>query len=180
MLYTPDERDRVHEETDIPSPVPGAPLPSILATEERLLLSYYSEIRPFSMSSNRPVLVNEGFKGTVVIVDFLSPAAFFSVALSNETLEAHPLAYRGLLSNRVFRVENSSLIRRLITAQYVHPRPFPGAYESSRHYIFTFHDSVFEAVADGVSVRTFPGSIRDAQNEMLELIRAKYEPARSG
>jgi hypothetical protein len=118
-------------------------------------------------------VVNEGFKGTVVIVDFRSPAAFFSVPLGNETLEAHPLAYRGLLSYRVFRVENSSLIRRLVSAQYVHSRPFPGAFADSKHYIFTFHDSVFEAVADGVSVRTFPGSIRDAQEEMLELIRAK-------
>jgi len=180
MLYTPDERDQIHEERDVPFPVPGAPLPSILATEERLLLSYYSEIRSSGTHSKKPVLVNDGFTGTVVIVDFRSPAAFFSVPLSNETLEAHPLAYRGLLSYRVFRVESSSLIRRLIAAQYVHPRPFPGAYESAKHYIFTFHDSVFEAVANGVSVRTFPGSIRDAQNEMLELLRAKYEPASRG
>lgn len=173
MLYTPDERDYVHEETDIPAPVPGAPLPSILATDETLLVSYYSEIRLSGASSQKPILVNAGFKGTVVIADFRSPVAFFSVPLSNETLEAHPLAYRGLLSYRVFRVENSSLIRRLIAAQYVHPRPFPGAFKDSKHYIFTFHDSVFETVADTVSVRTFPGSIRDAQEEMLELIRAK-------
>jgi hypothetical protein len=173
MLYTPDERDTIHEETDIPPPVPGAPLPSVLATEERLLLSYYSEIHSPSASAHKPVLVNEGFRGTVVIVDFHLPAAFFSVPLSNETLEAHPLAYRGLVNYRVFRVENSSWIRQLIAAQYVHARPFPGAFEKTKHYIFTFHDSVFEAVADGVSVRTFPGSIRDAQEEMLELIRAK-------
>ena len=145
---------------------------SILATQERLLLSYYSEIRSSVVSPRKPTLVNEGFTGTVVIVDFRRPASFFSVPLSNETLGAHPLAYRGLASYRVFSVENSSRIRRLITAQYVHPRPFPGAFENSKHYIFTFHDSVFEAVAHGVSVRTFPGSIRDAQEEMLELIRA--------
>jgi hypothetical protein len=173
MLYTPDERDSVHEESDIPFPVGGAPLPSILATEERLLLAYYSEIRSSGVSPRKPVLVNEGFKGRVVIVDFRLPVAFFSVPLSNETLEAHPLAHRGLVSYRVFRVENSSWIRRLVAAQYVHSRPFPGAFENSKHYIFTFHDSVFEAVADGVSVRSFPGSIRDAQEEMVDLIRAK-------
>lgn len=173
MLYTPDERDSVHEESDIPFPVGGAPLPSILATEERLLLSYYSEITSSIVSRHKPVMVNEGFKGTVVIVDFRLPVAYLSVPLSNETLEAHPLARRGLVSYGVFLVESSSWIRRLIAAQYVHSRPFPGAYEKSKHYIFTFHDSVFEAVADGVSVRTFPGSIRDAQEEMLALMRVR-------
>ena len=175
MLYTPDERDEIHGEHDLPVPVAGAPSPSILATEERLLLSYYTEIRIPAASPRKPLLVNEGVTGTVAIVDFRLPAAFFSVPLSNETLEAHPLAHRGegLKSCGVFRVENSTLIRRLIAAQYVHARPYPGAFASTKHYIFTFHDSVFEAVADGISVRTFPGSIRDAQNEMLELIRVK-------
>jgi hypothetical protein len=173
MLYTPDDRDRVLEE-DVPYPVPGAPLPSILATEERLLLSYYSEIRQLSPPSDRSVLVNSGFTGTVVIVDFRLHVAFFSVPLSNETLHAHPLAYRGLASYRAFRVENSSLIRRLVAAQYVHARPYPGAFENKKHYVFTFHDSLFEAVADGISVRTFAGSIREAQVEMMDLINTKY------
>jgi hypothetical protein len=172
MLYVPDEKDRVSEEGDVPFPVPGAPLPSVLATEDRLLLSYYSEIHAPYGAPSKPMLVTEGFSGTVVIVDFRLPAAFASMALSNETLEAHPLAHRGLTSYRVFRVESSSWIRGLVAAQYVHARPFPGAFDRSRHYIFTFHDSVFEAIADGASIRSFPGSIREAQQEMLDIIRA--------
>src|SRR2546426_11229519 len=98
MIYTPDERDKVQEDHDIPFPVPGAPLPCILASEERLLLSYYSELRAPAATLGKPVLVNAGFAGTVVIVDFRLPVSFFSVPLSNETLHAHPFAYRGLLS----------------------------------------------------------------------------------
>lgn len=173
MLYTPDERDTVHEERDIPYPVGGAPLPSLVSTEDRLLLSYYSDIISPGASPRNPVIVNEGFMGTIAIVDFRRYMAYFSVPISNETLHAHPLAYRGLFSYGVFRVENSSFIRRLVAAQYVHRTPFPAAYAKSKHYIFTFHDSLFEAVADELSVRTFPGSMRDAQQEMLELIRAR-------
>ena len=116
MLYTPDERDTVQEEHNIPFPIPGAPLPCVLATEQRLLLSYYSELRAPAAAPGKPVLVNETFAGTVVIVDFRLPVSFFSVPLSNETLQAHPFFYRGLVSYRVFQVEDSSWIRALTSA----------------------------------------------------------------
>jgi hypothetical protein len=173
MLYTPDEQDTVLEEADVPWPLPGAPLPCALATEDALLLAYYTNARRSSVPSNIPNLVSDSSMGTIAVVDFRFPAAYFSVPISNEILDAHPLTVRGLSNYKVFTVENSSWIRRLTAAQYYHDRPHPGAYSDSKHYVFVFHDSIFEAVADGVTVQSFFSSMDDARVKMLELLKSK-------
>lgn len=92
MLYTPDERDTVFEETEFPSPLAGAPLPTIFATEHRLLLAYHTKLwqpePPSNKRSNMPVLVNESSLGTVTVVDFRRPAAFsHSLSVALEAME---------------------------------------------------------------------------------------------
>jgi hypothetical protein len=133
MLYTPNADDTVCPEEGIPRPDAGAPMPFVAATEERLLLAYYGDFFPRS-PDGVPVIVNPVTPGSVVVVDFKRPHSYFSVPLSNETLHAHPLVYRGrgLYRYGAYRVD-SSWIRRLISAQYVHPRPLPGVYKDSRH-----------------------------------------------
>jgi hypothetical protein len=82
MLYTPDERDTVFEEPHFPPPLSGAPLPTVFATEHRLLLAYYANLWQPEPRSNRrlnvPVLVNDTSLGVIAVVDFRRPAAFFS------------------------------------------------------------------------------------------------------
>jgi hypothetical protein len=177
MLYTTDERDTVFEETEFPPPLSGAPLPMVFATEHRLLLAYYTKLwerePPSNKRFNMPVLVSESSLGTITIVDFRRPAAFFSVPVSNETFDAHPLAFRGLTSYGVFRVEDSSWVRRLRSAQYHHRKPYPGAFSDLKHFIFVFHDSIFEAAANEFKTRTVEGSMVDAQDEMLQSMRER-------
>jgi hypothetical protein len=177
MLYTPDERDTVIREAGFPPPLDGAPWPTVVATEHRLLLAYYTEVwHPEPAPKKRlqmPLLVSESSLGTVAIVDFRHPVAFFSVPVSNKTFDAHPLAFRGLAGYGVFRVENSSWIRRLAAIQYCHDRPNPGALSPKRHYIFVFHDSVFEAAADALEVKNLQGSMGDAQDQMSQTLRAR-------
>src|ERR1039457_2470863 len=122
MLYTPDERDTVFEAANLPPPVNGAPLPTVLATEHRLLLAYYINLWLPEPASNKrlsmPVLVHQSSLGSIAVVDFRRPATFFSLPVSDETFDGHPLAFRGLTTPGVFRVEDSSLIRQLKAVQY--------------------------------------------------------------
>jgi len=174
MLYTPDERDTVFEETEFRPPLTGAPLPTVFATEHRLLLAYYTELwQPESPPKrpNMPALVNESSLGTITVVDFRRPTAFFSVPVSNETFDAHPFAFRGLAGYGVFRVEDSSWIRRLKAAQYYDRKPYTGAFADLKHLIFVFHDSILEAAANGFDLRTVEGSMYDAREEMLKSMR---------
>jgi hypothetical protein len=86
---------------------------------------------------------------------------FFSVPLSNETLHAHPFFYRGLVSYCVFQVEDSSWIRALTSAQFVHPRPTQAlsrtvSTTSSVFTILTFFEDMFACYV----VLAMPPSIR--------------------
>jgi hypothetical protein len=177
MLYTPDDRDMVFEATDFQSPLDGAPLPTVFATEHRLLLAYYIKLwqpePPPNKRLSMPTLVDQSSLGTIAVVDFRRPAAFFSVPVSNETFDAHPFAFRGLTSSGVFRVEDSSWIRRLRAAQYCHGKSYAGAFSDLKHFIFVFHDSIFEVAANEIEVSTVEGSMGDAQDEMLQSIRER-------
>lgn len=174
-MYTPDEHDTVAVQTELASPLSGAPLPTVFATEHRLLIGYYVRLWDPAPERRRtlPALVSGTSLGTINIVDFRRPIAFFSVPVSNEIFDAHPLAYRGLTGEGVFRVENSSWLRQLVAAQYHHHRPYPGAWSELKHFIFVFHDSIFEVAANGLEIRTVEGSIRDAENEMLQSLRER-------
>jgi hypothetical protein len=174
MLYIPDERDTVMIESDLPLPLSGAPLPTTIATEHRLLLAYYTALwEPEPPSSKRqkiPTLVSDATLGTIAIADFRRPIAHFSVSISNETFDTHPFAFRGLIGDAIFRVENSSWIRQLAAAQYAH-KQYRGTAASKKHFIFAFHDSIFEAAAEDLDIRTIQGSMADAVGEMAVMAR---------
>lgn len=70
-------------------------------------------------------------------------------APNDEAFEGHPLASRGLKPYSVFEVKNSSWIRRLERMNSVHRCHRPEGYKMLRHFVFAFHDTTFECVAQG-------------------------------
>jgi hypothetical protein len=69
---------------------------------------------------------------------------------NDEALAGHPLFSRGLTFYGVFEVLNSSWIQQMTSQNRV---CFPKTEHSDqKHYIFAFHDSTFECVADGLRV----------------------------
>lgn len=73
---------------------------------------------------------------------------------SDEAMEGHPLAERGLTSYGAFEVEGSSWVRALEGMNRIHPGHQPSRYERLRHFVLTFHDTTLECVAEGFSVST--------------------------
>lgn len=67
---------------------------------------------------------------------------------NDEALRGHPLYQNGLdVGSRVFEVLYSSWIREITEQNRL---CFPNTEDSDqRHFIFTFHDSTFECIADG-------------------------------
>jgi hypothetical protein len=65
---------------------------------------------------------------------------------NDEALSGHPLYKRGLVGYGVFEVPNSIWIKQMTEQNRV---AFPNPPDSTqRHFIFSFHDSTFECVAD--------------------------------
>jgi hypothetical protein len=53
----------------------------------------------------------------------------------------------------------------------VHPRHDPQRFMADlRHFVFAFHDSTFECIADSFESEAFRGSIRSATDRMISLL----------
>jgi hypothetical protein len=135
-MYPVDGRDRVTQLSEIPAFDPGVSAPFILANDFKLFLAY----RAPGHADNR------------VILEFLRARAHYFGAPNDEALTGHPLASQGLTPYRSFEILNSSWIRILEEKNRVHPRHDPGWFHALRHFILTFHDSVFECLAEDVSI----------------------------
>jgi hypothetical protein len=70
---------------------------------------------------------------------------------SDAALAGHPLFEKGLGSFGVFEVLESAWVAQL-AAQHAAARPAEPALPPQRHFVFTFHDSTLECVADDLVV----------------------------
>ncbi len=138
MTLLGSSHDEVVPLAGVPDQSPGSPLPLVVADDVRLLLAYLvpeGGLDPFD--------TNEQYG----IVEFQSPYVHAFGPPSDETLHAHPLASRGLGRYGAYEVRRSSWVRRLEEFNRVHRRHDPKRFESLRHFVFTFHDNLFECVA---------------------------------
>jgi len=143
-MYDVDAEDSVVLLEELPQPDPGAPMPALVAAENRVELAFITR---------RADPTNEEF---IAIANFVLPYAHMFGPPNDEAFVGHPLANRGLEPYGCYRIENSSWIRRLERMNAVHPYHRAEAFASLTHYVFAFHDSTFECVASEVEVTLHP------------------------
>jgi hypothetical protein len=168
-VYQIDKMDRVRELGDVPPPDVGAPLPVVVADEYRVMLAYHSAAKSTFeevAEIDFPRLVDADSEGLIATVSFVHAYASYFGPPNDEAFGGHPLAARGLHPYGAFEVERSSWIREAERRNRVHPDHRAEAFDTLRHFIFTFHDATFEALAVGIDVRVVVGSIAAALHEM--------------
>ena len=132
-MYRVDGNDTVVELDAFPPICPGAPDPVVLAGDSNVVLSYRSE----------PAATKIAF------IKFSGCRLHLFGAPNDETLTSHPLHSRGLGYYGAYEVRHSSLILEMAARNRVHSRLNPQIYALLKHFVFTFHDNVFECVAVG-------------------------------
>jgi hypothetical protein len=164
VVYPIDERDSVLELSDMPKPRGGAPTPFMIADDSILLLSYFVSEAP----------ADAGQKPTAAILQFDLPLMHLFGPPNDEAIRGHPLWHRGLESYGTYRVDQSSLLRRLAAMNYAHPRNDPAAFDKFHHYVVTFEDSTFECIAQSytVSIEEVP-SEEERYRRMVDTVRAR-------
>ena len=150
----------------------GAPNPVILAGEHDVFLTYYLEDTPEDWDGTSVRIVGTDTKGEpVVIVQFKHCAAHFFGPPNDEAFSGHPLAQRGLRPYGVFEIKNSSWIRKLEKMNAVHPYHETHRFmENKKHFVFSFHDTTFECVAEGFTTKVSAGSVKSMVPHMLKLV----------
>jgi hypothetical protein len=171
-MYDVDSLDTVVELADVPRPDIGAPLPLVVSDESNLILAYLvSEPDPDWDGSYTTVVSADSDDMAVALIRFRMAIAHMFGPPNDEAFEGHPLASRGLRPYAAFEIHQSSWIRRLERMNAVHPRHDPQRFMAGlRHFVFTFHDSTFECIAEWFESEAFRGSIRSAADRMIALL----------
>ena len=166
-MYTVDQLDRVEELRDVPQSDVGAPLPAVVADDGRVFLAYRVHTPDPNWDGRTARSVGPSSENeAVALVTFVHPYAHFFGPPNDEAFHGHPLASRGLKPYGVFEIHGSSWIRRLERMNAVHPYHRPERFAERRHFIFAFHDSTFECVADGFHFEVRGGSLTSAVVEL--------------
>ena len=151
-----------------PRPDHGAPLPAVVSDEWHLLLAYIVEVPdPRWDGTYVNVVSPDSPDRAIAIVGFQNAVCHLFGPPNDEAFAGHPLAARGLRPYTVSEVVKSSWIQDLERMNAVHPRHRPGYLNGCHHYIFAFHDSTFECVAEGFTVQMHRGSMRSAVSLMV-------------
>ncbi len=137
----PPDRDRLVRLKDIPRCDAGSPCPAVVADEQLAHLSFYSAAE----------------EDMAVIVTFWAAADLRFGSPGESALEDHALNARGLRPGKAYEVLRSSWLgnRRAQAAE----RSIEAVEDLKRlrHYVFSFHDSLFECLSEGYTVKEVPG-----------------------
>ncbi|WP_163178130.1 hypothetical protein [Bacteroides sp. 51] len=125
----------------------GAPMPTIISTDNELYLSFYVD-KTFDDLHQRDIGSDTG----IVSMVFNRCLKYTFGVPDNETIDGHPYRKLGLESYAFYELKGSNIIKELQDMSKVHPYYNPKKWENYKHYIITFHDNMFECVAEGFKI----------------------------
>jgi hypothetical protein len=143
-----------------------------MGDEHTLLLAYLLENRSSDWDGSTIRVVGPSSEDEpIALVEFKRYDAYMFGPPNDEAFDGHPLYGRGLHPYGAFVIKGSSWIRQLARMNSVHPYHKAERYAKLRHYIFAFHDSTFECVAEGFEIAIHKGSMKEILPEMTKLLR---------
>ncbi|MEN6372506.1 MAG: hypothetical protein ABFD64_10900 [Armatimonadota bacterium] len=162
-MYQVDDLDRVVELDQIPKATLGAPMPIVLATDYGVAIAYY-------LYAGKSIGQDSQYEPIAIVVFRHCYAHMFGPP-NDETFNGHPLYSRGLKPYGVYEVRNSSWLRCLERMNAIHPNHDPARFmDEKRHFVFAFHDSTFECIAEGFDAEIQQGPWSSIISRMQELI----------
>lgn len=132
----------------------GAPLPFLLCNDNRCFLTFYVS-EPDPNWDGTSVEVIDPASPEVVSLCLVSFKNCVSAKLGHPNDEAqhgHPLQGRGLEGYTAQIVKNSPWVKEVAKTNSVHPCDNPARWAGVNHYVFWFHDSTFECLAESYQV----------------------------
>jgi hypothetical protein len=148
----------------------GAPMPHLMKNDHRALLAFLlSEPDPNWDGTYVTVKspANEGPE-PLGLVEFTRCISAKLGAPNDEVFEGHPLNGKGLEAYGAQRVVNSRWLKEVEKINSVHRMYRPESWRDLHHFIFWFHDSTFECLAESYKVETHRISMKALLGIMVE------------
>jgi hypothetical protein len=139
----------------------GAPLPHLLKNDQRAFLMFLVKSVDPNWDGTYATVKDPGSqeKESLALVEFKHCIAAKLGSPNDEVFHGHPLAGKGLDGYTAQLVRNSRWLAELQKINSVHAGYRPDAWQQRNHYIFWFHDSTFECIAESYAVELYDCSI---------------------
>ena len=142
----------------------------MLANDIRVVLVYIASVpRDANWDGTSTKVVDHNTrKEKLAIVVFDRVQAHYFGNPNDEAVNGHPLHARGLNPCDTSEVSPSGWIADLERMNSVHAYHDPKVFAESHHYVFAFHDTLFEIVCTSFSVNVVQGSVSSASRMALD------------
>jgi hypothetical protein len=146
----------------------GAPLPYLLTSDNRTFLVFLlREVDPEWDGTYVNIRrAHNPNPSNLAVVEFKRCICAKMGAPNDEVFHGHPLYAKGFRGYRPLRVKNSLGIKELEAINSVHSGYRPESWRNRKHYIFGFHDSTFECVAESFIVEVRATTIPEVLAEI--------------
>lgn len=148
----------------------GAPMPHLMVSDNKALLAFLlSEPDPAWDGSYVTIKSPaDAHPEPLGLVEFNGCISAKLGAPNDEVFNGHPLWGRGLEGYQAQRVVNSRWVKQLEAINSVHSYYSPERWQDLFHFVFWFHDSTFECVAESFEVTTHRTSMKALLRQMVE------------
>jgi hypothetical protein len=133
----------------------GAPRPLIIANDQYLLVAFQGDADTLE-------------EEYVIGMKFSGPRKHRFGIPGNETIFGHPYYQQGLRAAGFYELENSDWIAELQEIARVHRYHNPDTWTKLKHYILTFHDNMFECVAESSTILDSKDDLYQQVNWLLQ------------
>src|ERR1700736_434013 len=127
----------------------GAPCPQVFSNGHKTYLMYHVEESDPNWDGSNITMVDPSSESVhpMAAVEFINPDSHRFGIVNDEAIKGHHLYGKGLEVYAAHRIENSSWMAELKTIHKVHPYYSESRWSKYIHYLFFFHDEIFEIIA---------------------------------
>lgn len=148
----------------------GAPSPTILSNDNELFLAFYADKEAVTpIPQERNTIYDTG----IVALRFKRYLKYTFGMPGDETIDGHPYSKLGMGPYAFYELRNSDLIKSLQDIDSVHFKHNSDKWKMYKHYILTFHDNMFECVAQSFEIREENTSLYNQASFMLNELSVK-------
>lgn len=149
----------------------GSPSPTILSNDNELFIAFYAGKKS---SSTIPQERNTVYDTGVFALKFKVYLKYMFGLPGEETIRGHPYSKLGMKSYSFYELKNSDLIKSLQDIEKAHPKYNADKWKMYKHFILTFHDNMFECVAQDFEIREENTSLYKHATDMLNELSVKH------